>query len=191
MTNASVFNTPNNNVYTSWTNSLNSPAVITEPPYDASKSGNVYSAFVSNSASLGLLGGSVTASLRLNNGGTKTCYIIRVTGGIGVGLSLLSSLTASVNFFKNGTLTAPAAVTPVNSNLGSSNTSTMTVTSSTVAVTGGTTLISLPLGSGYFVTDFFGSIIVPPASTLSLSVSGSLSVAGLLSSQASLFWWEA
>lgn len=192
MSNEHVFNTLNNNVFSLITNPITNPVIATGPPYSASLTGNVFSAFTINSQSLGLLGGSVITSVRLNNTSpTKTCYIIRVAGGVGVGLSLLSSLSATFSMFKNGTQTSPAALTPQNSNLGSSNTSAMTVTSSTGAITGGTTILTMPVNAGPFVTDMFGSIVVPPSSVLSMSLSGSLSVAGTLACQTSIFWWEA
>ncbi|MCG7408141.1 hypothetical protein MH117_11980 [Paenibacillus sp. ACRRX] len=126
-----------------------------------------------------------------NGSSTKSCYIISVAGGVGVGLSLLSSLSATYTMYRSGTLSAPSSVTTNNGNLGSSNTSIMTVTSSTSAVSGGTAIISMPVIGGPLTLDFNGAIIVPPSQTLSLNMSASLSVLGVLSVQTSVFWWEA
>ncbi|WP_141097528.1 hypothetical protein [Paenibacillus aquistagni] len=193
-TNEHIFNDSgaNNTIYSQVTNSITSPSAVAPPSYSASLAGNVYSAFTTNSASLGLLGGSVITSLRLNNSSpTNSAYIIRVAGGVGVGLSLLSSLSASYSIINGGSQSSPSGVTPRNNNLGSSNTSVMSVSSSTSAISGGTAISTMPVVGGPFIIDFDGAIIVPPSTTLSLSMSASLSVAGVLSVQTSVFWWEA
>ncbi|TVX89594.1 hypothetical protein [Paenibacillus agilis] len=191
MPNFYPFNRSDRPVFDQVTNTLSSPVITAGTPYSASVAGNVYSAFTTTSASLGLLGGTVQSSIRLNNpSSTRTCYIIRVAGGVGVGLSLLSSLTASYSLYQNGTLTSPTPLTPINANLGSTNTSSMSVTSSTGAVSGGTLLLTVPVNAGAIIADYNGSIIVPPSTTLSLSISAALTVAGTLSTQASFLWWE-
>ncbi|WP_195573797.1 hypothetical protein [Paenibacillus sp. 1001270B_150601_E10] len=193
-TNDHIFNDSgtNNLIYSQVTNTIASPSAVAPPSYSASLAGNVFSAFTSNSASLGLLGGSVVTSLRMNNtSATKSAYIIRLAGGVGVALNLLSSLSASYSIINGGSLTSPSGVTAINNNLGSSNTSMMSMTSSTSAVSGGTVMITTPVVGGPFIIDFDGAIIIPPSSSLSLSMSASLSVAGVLSVQTSAFWWEA
>lgn len=193
-TNDHIFNDSgtNNLIYSQVTNTIASPSAVALPSYSASLAGNVFSAFTSNSATLGILGGSVVTSLRMNNtSATKSAYIIRLAGGVGVGLNLLSSLSASYSIINGGALTSPSGVTAINNNLGSSNTSIMSITSSTSAVSGGTAMITTPVVGGPFIIDFDGAIIIPPSSTLSLTMNASLSVAGVLSVQTSAFWWEA
>ncbi|WP_028593925.1 hypothetical protein [Paenibacillus assamensis] len=191
MPNFVPFNRSDRPVFDQITNALDSPVIVLGAPYSASVDGNVFSAFTTTSASLGLLGGTVQSSIRLNNASsTRTCYIIRIAGGVGVGLSLLSSLNASYSLYQNGTHTSPVTLTPQNANLGSTNTSSMTVTGSTGAITGGTLLLTVPVTAGAITADYNGSIVVPPSTTLSLAVSASLTVAGTLSTQASLLWWE-
>jgi hypothetical protein len=67
----------------------------------------------------------------------------------------------------------------------------MTVHSSTSAPTGGTAFFSIPLQAGPFLYDEAGGYVVPPGQTITMSVSGSLSVAGVVGTTADLVWWEA
>lgn len=189
--NNSIFNRSNDALYTQLTNTYSSPDVQSPTQSDASKSGNLYLATATNSASLGLLGGSVVITLSISNqSASKTVYLSSLSGGVSVPLSLLSSLSGTATLVKGGTISSPTTVVPVNANFTSTNTSAMTVRSSTSALSGGTTLYALPLVAGQFSFDYAGSLIIPPSNSIALTVSAALSVAGLLTTTANLSWWE-
>ncbi|RAV19314.1 hypothetical protein [Paenibacillus contaminans] len=191
MTNHFAINTNNQPVYTLATNTFRSPDIIATQESDASKAGSMYMVSATNAVTLGLLGGSVVITLQIaNNSGSKTMYVSGVTGGIGVPLNLLSSLSGSLSLVSGGTLTAPSAATPANANLSSPNTSAMTARSSTSASTGGASFMALPLITGMFVVSLSGQIIVPPTKVLTVTVSASLSVAGTLNNTVNIAWWE-
>ncbi|PEA53023.1 hypothetical protein CON64_20440 [Bacillus pseudomycoides] len=192
MSNYYVFDNVNNPVSTKSINTFNNPSVVSSPENSASKSGVFFFTTATNSQSLGILGGSVIITLQISNpsGSGKTLYVSSISGGTGVSLSLLSSFTASMQLIQGGTLTSPTTLTPFNANLQSSNTSVMTARSSTSAVSGGTTFMNLPLQPGQFFIDYTGSIIVPPSKSISITINASLSVAGVLSTNANISWWE-
>ncbi|CAI6080598.1 hypothetical protein PAECIP112173_02940 [Paenibacillus sp. JJ-100] len=192
MPNNNVFNPLNRPVFTSNTNSYTSPGIVAPPENSAGSTGNLYNAGSTNSTTLGLLGGSVTATIQLANpaGSGITLYVSRLSGGITVALNLLSSFSGSMTLSANGTLASPSTLPAVNSNLSSTNTSIALVRFSISAPTGATTLVSMPLLVGPFQSNEFGKYVVPPGQAINLSVTGSLSVAGLLASTTYFTWWE-
>jgi len=190
--NYNVFNPLTQPVYTSNTNTYISPGIVAPPENDAGNSGRLFNSGTTNSTTLGLLGGSVIATVQLSNpaGSGRTLYVSRLSGGITVSLNLLSSFSGSMNVSANGTLSSPSTLTAVNSNLSSTNTSVAIVRFSIAAPTGATTLMTMPLQAGPFSSSIFGSYVVPPGQAINLNVSGSLSVGGLLASTAYFAWWE-
>ncbi|MFU1795945.1 hypothetical protein ACM1RC_18950 [Paenibacillus azoreducens] len=192
MPNHFVFDKSSRPVYTNLTNTYKSPGTVALPETGAGAAGNLYAASATNSATFAL-GGTVAITLQVANpaGSGKTLYVSRIAGGVTVALNLLSSFTGTLTLTKAGTLTSPTTLTPVNSNFASTNTSVMTVHSSTSAPTGGTAFFSIPLQAGPFLYDEAGGYVVPPGQTITMSVSGSLSVAGVVGTTADLVWWEA
>ncbi|MFS0872439.1 hypothetical protein AB3N00_20980 [Paenibacillus xylanilyticus] len=192
MPNHNVFNPLTQPVYTSNTNTYTSPGIVAPPENDAGTSGSLFNSGTTNSTTLGLLGGTVTATVQLANpaGSGRTLYVSRLFGGITVSLNLLSSFSGSMILSANGTLASPSTLIPVNSNLSSANVSVATVRFSTSAPSGATSLMSMPLQAGPFSSNVFGSYVVPPGQSINLTVSGSLSVGGLLASTAYFAWWE-
>lgn len=192
MPNNNVFNPLNRPVYTFNTNTYISPGIAAPPENSAGSTGNLYSGGSTNSTTLGLLGGSVTAALQLANPALsgRTLYVSRLSGGITVALNLLSSFSGTMTLSANGTLSSPSTLPAVNSNFSSTNTSIAAVRFSTSAPTGATTLVSMPLQVGPFQSNEFGKYVIPPGQAINLTVTGSLSVAGLLASTTYLTWWE-
>ncbi len=190
--NNNVFNPQTQPVYTSNTNTYQSPGIITPPESDAGNVGRLFNSGTTNSTTLGVLGGSVIVTVQLSNpvGSGRTLYVSKLSGGITVSLSLLSSFSGSMVLSANGTLASPSTLPSVNSNLSSTNTSVAIVRFSTAAPTGATTLMTMPLQAGPFSSSVYGSYVVPPGQAINLTVSGSLSVAGLLASTAYFAWWE-
>lgn len=190
--NNNVFNRLTQPVYTSNTNTYASPGIVAPPENNAGISGSLFNSGTTNSTTLGVLGGSVIATVQLSNpvGSGRTLYVSKLSGGITVALNLLSSFTGSMVLSANGTLASPSTLPSVNSNLSSTNTSVAIVRFSTAAPTGATTLMTMPLQAGPFSSSVFGSYVVPPGQAINLTVSGSLSVAGLLASTAYFAWWE-
>ncbi|WP_339298468.1 hypothetical protein MKY92_28745 [Paenibacillus sp. FSL R5-0623] len=192
MPNNNVFNPLNLPIYTSNTNTYISPGIVAPPENNAGSTGNLYNAGSTNSTTLGLLGGTVIATVQLANpaGSGKTLYVSRLSGGITVSLNLLSSFSGSMSLTANGTLSSPSTLTSVNSNLSSSNTSVAIVRFSAAAPSGATPLMAMPLQAGPFLSNEYGRYVVPPGQAINLSVSGSLSVGGLMASTAYFAWWE-
>jgi len=193
MPNDYVFDEPNQPVYTNITNTYTSPGIVAPPETSAGATGNLYVVNAISSTSLGLLGGTVIITIQVSNpaGSGKTLYVSRETGGVNVALNLLSSFSGNLTLVKGGTLTSPTTLTPVNSNFASTRTSVMTARSSTAAVTGGTTFFSVPLQAGPFLYNENGRYVVPPGQTITMSVSASLTVAGVVGTSGDLVWWEA
>jgi hypothetical protein len=192
MPNNYVFNDNDQPVYVETVNTFRSPDISAPPEMSASENAVLYSANASASATVVLSLIAAIISVRINNpaGSGKTVYISQISGSIG-GSSLLSAMSGTFSLVKGGTLTSPATVTPVNNNLASTATSSMTVQSSTAAISGGTTLASYQLAPGAFSQTFTGSIIVPPGSALCANVTSSSSAIGLtIISALSLIWWE-
>lgn len=193
MPNDHIFGSANKPLADRNVNTYQAPAIGAPPESSAGRAGALFTAGATNSTTLGLLGGSVISTVQITNpaGSGRNVYISRITGGINVALNLLSSFTGTLAIVRNGTLGSPALLTPVNTNFASSSTSLMTARSSNAASTGGTPVLSMPLAAGPFSFDEIGRFIVPPGQSYTLTVSGSLSVAGLLASTANVMWWEA
>ncbi|NUU77174.1 hypothetical protein [Paenibacillus xylanilyticus] len=168
------------------------PGIVAPPENNAGSVGSLFNSGTTNSTTLGLLGGSVIVTVQLANpaGSGRTLYVSRFSGGITVSLNLLSSFSGSMILSANGTLASPSTLTPVNSNLSSTNISVAAVRFSTSAPSGATTLMTLALQAGPFSSNVFGSYVVPPGQSINLTVSGSLTVGGLLASTAYFAWWE-
>jgi hypothetical protein len=66
----------------------------------------------------------------------------------------------------------------------------MTARSSTSAPSGGTSVLSLPLVAGQVKIIQRGNLIVPPNNSITVTLSASLSVLGVLGATANLMWWE-
>ena len=66
----------------------------------------------------------------------------------------------------------------------------MTATSSASAITGARTFFRYPLNPGMFSFHYAGGLIVPPNQNISITVSASLSIAGVLACFTNLTWWE-
>lgn len=192
MPNDAVFDYQNQPLYILTTNTYASPGTVAPPDTGAAAAGSEYMATATNSQSLGVLGGTVIITLQISNptGSGKTLYVSRITGGTGVSLNLLSSFSATLALTKGGTLSSPAAITPVNANFSSANTSAMTARSSLSAASGGTLFLSAPLSAGPFVSEQNGRLVVPPNQALTVTVSAALSVLGVLSATANVMWWE-
>ncbi|PQP84371.1 hypothetical protein C0Q44_07275 [Paenibacillus sp. PCH8] len=192
MPNNNVFNPLSQPVYTTNTNPYTSPGIVAPPENNAGNTGNLFNAGSTNSTTLGLLGGSVIATVQLANpaGSGKTLYVSRISGGITVALNLLSTFSGSMSLTANGTLTSPTTLTPANSNLSSSNTSVATVRFSVAVPSSATSVMAMPLQVGPFVSNEFGRYVIPPNQAINLSVSGSLTVGGLMASTAYFAWWE-
>ncbi len=193
MPNEHVFDKPGQPVYTNQINTYISPGIVAPPETSAGVSGRLFIANAINSTSLGLLGGTVTISIQVTNpaGSGRTLYVSRITGGVTVALNLLSSFSGTLTLSQNGTLTTPTTLTPVNSNFASTQTSVMTARSSTAAVTGASTFFSVPLEAGPFLYEENGRYVVPPGQSINMTVSASLTVAGLVGTSADIMWWEA
>lgn len=193
MPNNPIFDGSNRPLYGAAANSYAQPG--SEVPVQSGASmqaGGSFAISASNSLSLGLLGGSVNISIRIANpaGSGKTVYLGQILGYTNISLNLLSSFSAQVTVYSGGTVAAPAAVTPVNLNLGSGSTSVASVTSSINAVTGGTAFILYPLQPGPFSFSVGGGVVVPSGQTLTVNVVGSLTVLGLLGVGVEVIWWE-
>ncbi|MCR8631013.1 hypothetical protein [Paenibacillus radicis (ex Xue et al. 2023)] len=193
MPNNNVYNLSNNPVYFLSTNTLSSPSIVAPPDNGAGQTGKLFVVTAINSTSLGLLGGSVIITLQANNGSGSgiTMYLSSIVGGTSIALNLLSSFTATAAIIKGGTLTSPTTLTAVNTNFSSTNTSGLTIQSSTSAPSGGTPVSSFPLPPGMLSIPYNGGIVVPPGQSITVTISAALTVAGLLSSTATLQWWEA
>ncbi|WP_282938418.1 hypothetical protein [Paenibacillus sp. RC67] len=193
MPNKNVFNTLNNPVFTESVNTYQAPGIVSPPESGASKAGSLFSITGSASALVVLSLISAVITLKITNPAAsgKTVYVSRIGISIG-GSSLLSALSGSSTFLSGGTLTSPTTLTPTNNNFNSSSTSVMTAQSSTSAPTGGTTFTTIQMAPGVFAQDYVGSIIVPPGSSLTVSVTSSSSSVGLtITSSANITWWEA
>ncbi|MFC4303586.1 hypothetical protein [Cohnella boryungensis] len=192
MPNDSLFDSSAHPLYTRSINTYASPGTVAAPDIGAAQTGSEYNATATNSASLGGLGGSVIIALQLANpaGSGKTLYVSLIAGGTSIALSLLSSFSATLTVAKNATLASPATVTPTNSNFASAKTSAMTASSSTSAPSGGTSVLSLPLVAGQVEIVQRGNLVVPPNNSITVTLSASLSVLGVLGATANLMWWE-
>ncbi|MEK3879847.1 hypothetical protein NSS64_02065 [Paenibacillus sp. FSL H8-0122] len=191
MPNNYVINDNDQPVYVEMTNTFRAPDISAPPEMSASQAAVLFSANASNSATIVLSLLSAVISVRISNpaGSGRTLYLSRISGSIG-GTSVLTSISGSFSIVKGGTISSPSTVTPVNNNLASTAASSMTVQSSTAAISGGTVLANVQIAPGVFSPAFTGSIIVPPNNVISISVSSSSAAVGTIISALSLNWWE-
>ncbi|MEK5030190.1 hypothetical protein MKY96_01965 [Paenibacillus sp. FSL R7-0302] len=191
MPNNYVINDNDQPVYVEMTNTFRAPDISAPPEMSASQAAVLFSANASNSATIVLSLLSAVISVRISNpaGSGRTLYLSRISGSIG-GTSVLTSISGSFSIVKGGTISSPSTVTPVNNNLASAAASSMTVQSSTAAISGGTVLANVQIAPGVFSPAFTGSIIVPPNNVISISVSSSSAAVGTIISALSLNWWE-
>jgi hypothetical protein len=193
MSNFHIFNTSNHPLYNHTINTYQNPYAVSTPEGSAGRAGSLFSVTGSDSATVLLSLISARISLRMNNppGSGKTMYLSSIIMSIG-GSSLLSNLTGSATVVRGGTLTSPVNITPANHNFSSANASVLQAQSSTSAISGGTTLMTMQLAPGAVVLPFNGSIVVPPGSSMCVSVVSSSAVIGLtITSVATVTWWEA
>ncbi|MEK5463421.1 hypothetical protein [Paenibacillus sp. FSL M7-0896] len=191
MPNNYVINDNDQPVYVEMTNTFRAPDISAPPEISASQAAVLFSANASNSATIVLSLLSAVISVRISNpaGSGRTLYLSRISGSIG-GTSVLTSISGSFTIVKGGTISSPSTVTPVNNNLASAAASSMSVQSSTAAISGGTVLANVQIAPGVFNPAFTGSIIVPPNNVISISVSSSSAAVGTIISALSLNWWE-
>ncbi|MEK5026118.1 hypothetical protein [Paenibacillus sp. FSL M7-1046] len=192
MPNRYVFNENDQPVYVEMTNTFRSPDISAPPEMNASENAALFSSNASASATVILSLSSAIISVRINNPALsgRTVFISHISGSIG-GSLLLSAMSGTFTIVRGGTLTTPGTLTPVNNNLASTAASSMTVQSSTAAISGGTTLYTYQLTPGVFTQVFTGSIVVPPGSAISANVTSSSSSVGLtITSALGLMWWE-
>lgn len=191
MPNNYVINDNDQPVYVEMTNTFRAPDISAPPEISASQAAVLFSANASNSVTIVLSLLSAVISVRISNpaGSGRTLYLSRISGSIG-GTSVLTSISGSFTIVKGGTISSPSTVTPVNNNLASAAASSMTVQSSTAAISGGNVLASYQIAPGVFSPAFTGSIIVPPNNVISISVSSSSAAVGTIISALSLNWWE-
>lgn len=175
MPNYHVFNNADDPLFTQQVNTFIAPGIESTPEGDAAKVGILYAANFSATVAAGQ--NLILQTSNPSNSG-KTLYISRVSGSV-------SAAGATFSLLKNGTVSG-SAVTPVNFNFGSANTSAMGVRSATGTVSGSpVTIITLVLSAGQFVIDFTGRIVVPPGNSLTVTVGP-----GSATATANVNWWE-
>ena len=175
MTNYQVFDQVHDPVFTQQVNTFEYPGIEAGAAADAAKAGVLFA--VPFAASVP---GGQNLLLQAANppGSGKTMYVSRIFGS-----SSASNVTMSL--YRNGTFTG-TAVTPVNLNFGSANTSVMTAQGTTGSLGGGPTLLmSILLPEMPFTLDVGGSIIVPPGSALTVLIG-----TGSTNATAQIQWWE-
>ncbi|WP_135557322.1 hypothetical protein [Paenibacillus cymbidii] len=192
MTNYSVYNSQGNFVYSQSINTFVAPGIVAPPATGAASAGRMFAVNSSNSL-LVVLSGSVTTSLQITNssGSGVNLYVSSVLGGIGIALSLLSSFTGTMTMAQGGTFVSSSPLTPFNTRLSSPTASGATARSATAAPSGAAAFTTVPLDPGLFQLAVDGGIVVPPNQSLTVTVSGSLSVAGTIAVYANITWWEA
>ncbi|MFF2092474.1 hypothetical protein [Paenibacillus sp. NPDC058174] len=193
MPNYNIFDPKNSNYTTNGTNNYTQPGASVPPDSATSKAvAQYFSINAANSASLGLLGGSVNISIQIANPSNsgKTFYLQQILGYTNVSLSLLSSFSGLVTVYSGGTLTSPSAVVPANLQLGSSVTSAATTNSSIFTVSGGTSFSLYPLFPGPLQINFNGNVAIPPGQTLTVNVLGTITVLGIMGAGVEALWWE-
>lgn len=193
MPNYYVYNDAGQPIDSLTVNTYREPAVSAPPETDAAMNGALFTTSTANSGTVVLSLLSVNGSVRISNPAAsgKTAYVSRLSNGIG-GTSLLANLSGSVTVTRDGTLSSPAAATPVNHYFGSATASVMTVHTSATAITGGTLLLSFQLAPGTMVLDYTGGILLPPGQALCVNTLAASSSIGLtITSTVAITWWEA
>ncbi len=192
MPNYHPFNTSKSVLYGNAVNAYTKSATDAPAYSKATLIGRHFATSASNSVNLGLLGGTVISSIRLDNpaGSGTTLCISSIGGTVTVSLSLLSSFSGQVLLNGGGTLSSPSSSPAPSLLLDSGVTSAATVTSSVSAISGGTTFMSFPIFPIPFRFIYNGDILIPAGQSFVASVQGSLSLLGLLATQVNMTWWE-
>lgn len=175
MTNYHVFDQVNDPVYTHQVNTYVDPGIEAGPEADAAREGVLFIAHFSASVPA-----AQNLMLQVTNpmGSGRTMYISRVSGSSSASNVLLTLL-------RNGTFSG-SAVTPVNLNFGSANTSAMTAQGGTGTVGGSpTTVAALILPTEPLVYSIGGGIVVPPGNSLTVTIG-----TGTTNAAAQIQWWE-
>ncbi|WP_239301322.1 hypothetical protein [Paenibacillus sp. ACRRY] len=176
ITNYNVFNQSNGPLFTRLTNTFSAPGIEASAESGAAAAGSFFALTTNNT----LLPNNQNLLLQIINavGSGRTLRISSISGG--------TTAAATLVVYSGGTITASSTPVPVNTLLGSTNTSVVTTRQNTGTLGGAfTSLLSLPLTAGMFRMDFEGSIVVPPGQTLSVSVGVGNQTAAI-----NLFWWE-
>lgn len=176
ITNYNVFNQSNGPLFTQLTNTFSAPGIEASAESGAASAGSFFALTTNNAA----IPSNQNLLLQILNaaGSGRTLRISSISGG--------TTAAATLVVYSGGTVTAGSTPVPVNTLLGSTNTSVVTTRQNTGTLGGAfTSLLSLPLTAGMFRMNFNGSIIVPPGQTLSVSVGVGNQTAAI-----NLFWWE-
>lgn len=175
MPNHNVFNSEVVPIYMEQINTYAAPGIESGQEWQAAVNGIL---FVANTS------GSITAAQNLllqvtNSGvGGKTMYVSRIAGSISIA-------GATITIYQGGTFSG-TTVTPVNLNLGKATTSSMSAQRLAGTVGGSpVTLINAILSAGQYSSDYSGRIVVPPGSTLTVSIG-----LGAGTASANISWWE-
>jgi hypothetical protein len=192
MPNFNPFNAPNNALYGMAVNAYSNFGSGAPAYSNATGTGKHFASNAANSVNLGLLGGTVISSIRLENppGSGTSLRIASIGGTITVSLSLLSSFSGQVLLNSGGTLGSSASAAAPSMLLNSVVISAASVTSSITDITGGATFMSFPVFPTPFRFLYNGDIVVPAGQSFTASVQGSLSLLGLLATQINITWWE-
>ncbi|MGO4369514.1 hypothetical protein AB4Z21_01725 [Paenibacillus sp. MCAF20] len=192
MPNNNPLNRSDDELHGQLVDSYGQPGTTAPPRTGATAAARHFNVQGSNSGSLGILGGTVDVSLRINNPSAsgRTVIIESIGGYIDVSLSLLSSFNGQMTAYSGGTLTSPSAATPANLFLTSTTTSVATATTSTSGITGGTLLLSYPVYPGPFRLALPNRFNLPSGTSLTVNVRGSLSLLGIIGTGVSVSWIE-
>lgn len=157
--NKSVFNNENDPLYVQNVTSVSDATVISPQEAAAALDGNFYN--ISTGSLSVAANGFLTVQLTIPINSNRTIYIARVSGG--------AITNTTIDIFFNATFAAAGtALTPVNTNTSSSNTSVVTgkyLTGAADPTTGGTRLASIIQTGGPVLVDYDGRIIIPATTT--------------------------
>lgn len=177
MPNEAVFNQSSQPLYTEQVNTYTAPAIDSFPESDAALSGLLFAVPFAST---------VTAAaplvLQVSNpaGSGRTAYISRIAAST-------AASAVTLTLLRNATV-AGSTTTPVNFNFGSAATSAMIARTAAAAPTGSpATLMSVYLAPGPFIGEFNGRIIVPPGSSLTITITIST---GSSAATGNISWWE-
>ncbi|CAM4353735.1 hypothetical protein FHS16_002704 [Paenibacillus endophyticus] len=192
MPNTNPMDNPSNELYGQVVNGYQEPGAAAPPSTGAARAARYFSTDASTSASLGILGGTVNTTIRLNNpaGSGTNIHVASIGGTIDVSLSLLSGFSGQVTMLSGGTLASPSSITASNLYITSPVAGIAAATSSTSAPSGGNTFMIYPAFPSPFRFTYTGGIIIPPGQWLVVNVRGSLTLLGVLGTRANLTWWE-
>lgn len=177
MPNDSVFNQSSQPLYTEQVNTYVTPGIDSAPEGGAAKAGLL---FVIPAASTVTSAAPLVVQVSNPVGSGRTLYVSRVTASTATAVVTLTLL-------RNATVTGTTVI-PINYNFGSALTSVMTARTSNAAPTGSpATLLSLLLTVGPTIVDFAGQIVVPPGTSITLSLA---IASGSSAATAGISWWE-